>query len=48
MTKDGHLLVSIAPFNFSARVDSIEHATDVLLTVLTYGDEDRRDPAAGR
>ena len=36
-TKDGHLLINIAPFNFDAKVDSVEQATDVLLMVLTYG-----------
>jgi hypothetical protein len=38
LTKDGRLLISISPFNFEAKVDSIEQATDVLLMVLTYAD----------
>ena len=40
MTKDGRLLISIEPFNFDAKVDSVEQATDALLMVLTYGESD--------
>ena len=36
MTKDGRMLIHIAPFNFEAKVESVEQATDMLLMVLTY------------
>ncbi len=42
MTRDGRLLVSIEPFNFEARVESAEQATDVLLMVLTHVSVDER------
>ena len=42
-TKDGRMLIHIAPFNFEAKVETIEQATDLLLMVLSYGAGDERE-----